>query len=511
MDGDLEPRPGPLRDRHIVVIGGGITGLAAAYEITRLAPSVRVTLLEASHRLGGKIGTEQVDGFTIEAGPDSFLSAKPRGVGLFQELGIEDHLQGVTVQKDRAYILLNDAMHPIPEGLTGLVPTRLGPLSQSSLLSWPGKVRVALDYVLPPRRDDADESVGHFVRRRLGDQAWERLVEPLMAGIYAANGDELSLNATFPQLRKAEVEHGGLIRGVLAARQSTPAASSPKSPFLSPKGGMGELVAALEQRLHTAGASIQLNTTALDISPLSLGTGRRAGGEGLQPNYRVLLEYGQKIEADAIILATPAHATAPLLANIAPDVAQDLTAIPHASTAIVSLAYRRQEIPHPLASHGYVVPRVAGGAILAGTWSSRKWANRAPEGWELLRVFIGRSGQDGDLMAADDDALIALARTEVRTRLGVEAPPGLSRVQRWPLGMPQYVLGHPERIARIEAAMHNHPGLALAGNAYRGVGIPDCIASGEAAARAILPVLLAATSSAATGEQSTTPNSQERD
>ena len=282
-------------------------------------------------------------------------------------------------------------------------------------------------------------------------------------------------------------------------------------PFLSPKGGMGELVAALEQRLHTAGASIQLNTSALDISPFSLLDGREAGGEGLQHGYRVILEDGQEIEGDAVILATPAHATAPLLANIAPDVAQDLTAIPHASTAIVSLAYRRHDIPHPLNSHGYVVPRVAGGAILAGTWSSRKWANRAPEGWELLRVFIGRSGQDGDLMAADDDALIALARSEVRTRLGVEAPPSLSRVQRWPLGMPQYVLGHPERIARIEAAMRNHPGLALAGNAYRGVGIPDCIASGEAAARAILPVLLAATSSAATEEQSTTPSSQERD
>jgi oxygen-dependent protoporphyrinogen oxidase len=334
--------------------------------------------------------------------------------------------------------------------------------------------------MIPRRRGDGDESLGGFIRRRLGNEAWERLVEPLMAGIYAADGDTLSLEATLPQLRHAERQHGGLIRGVLAARGAASAqATAPTSAFLTPKSGLGELVAALEDRLRSGTVDIRTATAAHAVTQTA-------------DRFDVALHSGEIVTADALIVATPSFAAADLLAESAPDLASELAAIPHASTAIVTLAYRRAEIPHPLHGHGYVVPRVEGSPILACTWSSRKWAGRAPDGWELIRVFVGRSGQEA--AASSDDALIALARREVATRLGVQAAPSLWRITRWPRGMPQYTLGHPERIGRIEAALGALPGLFLAGNAYRGVGLPDCIASGERAAEEAISYQLSAIS-----------------
>jgi oxygen-dependent protoporphyrinogen oxidase len=469
MDGDLNGQREALAHPHVVVIGGGISGLAAAHRLVQTAPDVRVTLLEAEARLGGKIVTERVDGFVIEGGPDSFLAAKPRGVGLCEELGIAERLQGVTPQRRRAFVLSRGRLHDLPEGLSGLVPTRLAPLARSTLMSPLAKARVALDYAIPRRRGDGDESLGGFIRRRLGNEAWERLVEPLMAGIYAADGDTLSLGATFPQLRHAERQHGGLIRGVLAARGAASApATDPNSAFLTPKSGLGELVATLEDRLRRGAVDIRTATAAHAVAQTA-------------DRFDVRLHSGEIVTADALIVATPPFAAADLLAECAPDLASDLAAIPHASTAIVTLVYRRGEIPHPLHGHGYVVPRVEGSPILACTWSSRKWAGRAPDGWELIRVFVGRSGQE-DAASSSDDALIALARREVATRLGVQAAPSFWRITRWPRGMPQYTLGHPERIERIETALGALPGLFLAGNAYRGVGLPDCIASGERAA-----------------------------
>lgn len=469
MDGNLNAKRAESARPHVVVIGGGISGLAAAHRLVRDAPEMRVTLLEAEDRLGGKIVTERVDGFVVEGGPDSFLAAKPRGVGLCEEVGLAGRLQGVTPQRRRAFVLSRGRLHDLPEGLTGLVPTRLAPLARSTLLSPLARIRVALDYAIPRRRDGGDESLGGFIRRRLGREAWERLVEPLMAGIYAADGDTLSLAATFPQLRQAELQHGGLIRGVLAARRAaaTPGAP-PTSAFLTPDSGLGEIVAAVEERLRLGAVDIRTGTAAHAVTQAN-------------DRFDIRLHNGDVVTADTLIVATPAFAAADLLAESAPDLAAELQAIPHASTAIVTLAWRRDEIPHPLDGHGYVVPRVEGGAILACTWSSRKWAGRAPAGWELIRVFVGRSGQE-DVLSLSDDALETLARGEVAERLGVRAMPSLHRITRWPRGMPQYVLGHPERIARIEASLSASPGLFLAGNAYHGVGLPDCIASGERAA-----------------------------
>ncbi len=483
MDGDLSGRERAEAQGHVVVLGGGITGLAAALRLTHAMPAPRITLIEAADRLGGKIRTEQIDGFTIEGGPDSFLAIKARGVGLSHEVGLADDLQGVTPREKRAFILFKGRLHDLPEGLTGLAPTRLAPLARSRLFSIRGKVRVALDYVLPARRGTQDESLGHFVRRRLGSEAWERLVEPLMAGIYAGDGDALSLAATFPQLRAAERAHGGLIRGVLAARRSA-ALPPPPSAFLTPRGGLAALVSALEEQLRIAGVAIRVGVAADSVALTRDG-------------YQISLSDGGSLLAEAVILAIPSFAAAKLVADIDQNLGAELAAIQHASTAIVTFAYRRGEIRHPLNGHGYVVPRVEGGPLLACTWSSRKWAARAPEGWELLRVFVGRSGFDElDIEHIDDEALIALARQEVASRLGATATPGLTRVHRWPRGMPQYTMGHPERVARIEARMNGHPGLSIAGNAYHGVGLPDCIASGERAAEAALAHIAARTGDA---------------
>ncbi|MGH2615413.1 MAG: protoporphyrinogen oxidase [Thermomicrobiales bacterium] len=471
MDGDLTVRSASFANRHVVVLGGGISGLAAAHRLLDAAPDVRITLIEAEDRLGGKIVTERVDGFLIEGGPDSFLASKPGGVGLCAEVGIDDSLQGLTPRGRRAFVLSQGRLHDLPEGLSGLVPTRLTPLARSSLISPAGKARVALDYLLPRHRGEADESLGGFIRRRLGSEAWERLVEPLMAGIYAADGDRLSLAATFPQLQDAERQHGSVIKGVLAARRlQRPSGTLPASPFLTPTGGLGALVTAIANQLRSGGVDVRLCTAASVIRPAAHG-------------IEIWLSDGEPIAADAVVVATPSFMAAKLVTGFDPALAADLDAIPHASTAIVTLAFRRDEIPHSMDGHGYVVPRVEGGPILACTWSSRKWSGRAPAGWELIRVFIGRSGQD-DLLAADDDGLIALARNELAMRLGIDSSPSLQRVTRWPQGMPQYVLGHPERLARIDAALGRHPGLFLAGNAFRGVGIPDCIASGERGAEA---------------------------
>ncbi len=471
----------------VAVIGGGIAGLAAAWRLSQLAPDLPVTVFEASNRLGGKVLTERVDGFTVEGGPDSFLSVKPRGVGLCAELGLSDELQGTIEANRRTFVLRRGHLHPLPEGLTGLIPSRLGPIARSSLLSPLGKARLGLDFVLPARGGDADESLASFVRRRLGGEAYSRLIEPLMAGIYAGDGETLSLAATFPHLRAGERAHGGLIRGVLANKRGTAGGSdgvtarpgdaatsvvpTPRPGFLTPVGGTGTMITALETRLRAAGVRIITGMCVRDIVAMPGG-------------YRVERADGTRGTFAAVVVAAPVHAAATLLAGLDPDLAAPLAAIPHVSSVTVSLGYRATDFAAPLVGYGYVVPRAEGRPVLACTWTSNKWAHRAPDGHVLLRAFIGRAGQP-DPTVQDDDTLVAVAREEFRDILGIRAEPTLRRVYRWPLGMPQYTMGHLDRLAVIEARIKTHPGLALCGNGYRGVGLPDCIASGERAAERV--------------------------
>ena len=454
----------------VVVVGGGTAGLAAARQLEAVIPDVEIVLVEREGRLGGKLLTEKVDGFVIEGGADSFLSRKERGVGLCEELGLEEELVGRRPEDARSFVRRGGELHPLPEGLTGMIPTDLDALAESPLLSPEGRARLAVEVDLPPAPSGGDESIASFVSRRLGREVYEALVEPLMTGIYGGDGEQLSLQATFPNLRALELEHGSLLRGLLA--QSPQPGDYP--PFVSLRSGMATLTAALADNLVR---------TRLLTGRTVVGLRRRSAG------FEVELEAGDILGADGVVAAVPAFAAAELLAQIDVELAEAHAEIPYSSSAVVSLAYRRDDVDHPLDGYGYVVPRIEGSDVLACTWTSSKWDERAPDGFALVRVYAGRYG-GRDVVGDPDYDLVALARKEVRL-LGTDAEPTLVRIHRWPRGMPQYTLGHPERLDRIDAALAHHPGLALAGAAYRGVGIPDCIYSGEEAARSVARSLAA--------------------
>jgi len=452
----------------VVVVGGGIAALAAARRLEALVPEAELVLVEREEVLGGKLRTERVDGFVVEAAPDSFLARKERGVGLCEELGLGDQLIARRPEHRGSFVRRGSELHSLPEGLTGMIPTSLEALETTELLSSAGKTRFASEADVPAASGDEDESVAAFVSRRFGREAYDALVEPLMTGIYGGDGDQLSLRATFPQLRAIELEHGSVLRGLTAP----PPSELP--PFLSLRDGMGALVDALVAGFGRV--AVRLGQAVTHVS-------RR------EPRFELALAGGYAIVADGLVLATPAFVTAKLLAGVDRELAEAHAAIPYASSVVVSLGYSRADVV-PLDGYGYVVPRAEGGDVLACTWSSQKWEHRAPEGSVLVRVYLGRFG-GRDVTTDGDDELLALARDEIGF-LGVSAIPVLTRVQRWPLGMPQYVLGHPDRLERIEAALAAHPGLALAGAAYRGVGIPDCIASGEVAAESVARALVGA-------------------
>ena len=459
-------RAGPRRVK-VAVIGGGIAGLAAARRLEALIPRVEIILLESKWRIGGTIVTEQVNGFVIEGAPDSFLSRKERGVGLCEELGLGDELIGRRPENERSFVRRGRELHPLPLGLTGMIPTNLDALAESELLSAEGRARLAAEVDIPPAPAAGDESIASFVSRRLGKEAYEVLVEPLMTGIYGGDGEQLSLQATFPNLLALELEHGSVLRG-LTAQSPT---DSAQPPFVTLRSGMESLVDSLA-------ASLQQTTIRAGFQPVAV--------RSLPGRYAVDVG-GWIVQAEGVVLAVPAFVTAKLLSALDSELARAHAEIPYASSAIVTLAYAKADVGHPLDGYGYVVPRVEGSDVLACTWTSSKWEHRAPEGQALVRVYAGRFGGP-DVARRSKDSLVALAREEVRV-LGIKAEPHLVRVHRWPRAMPQYVLGHLERLERIETALEAHPGLALAGAAYRGVGIPDCIGSGEDAAESVARAL----------------------
>lgn len=467
--------------KKIVIVGGGITGLAAARAVAIAAPGVEVTVLEAADRLGGKIVTIREDGFVIEGGPESYLAAKSWMTDLCAELGLAGELEGTRPENRGSRVLWGGRLLPIPDGLSGLVPTRLRPIVTSPLLSPAGKARIALDWVLRPRTDANDESLERFISRRLGRQAYERLIEPLMAGIYAGDGSQLSTMATFPQLRAAEREHGGIIRGVIANRKRAQASGAPpRAGFVTPTGGMGRIVEALTADLVGRGVALR---TGVTVSRLVRSE------EGAAYRYLVRTASGEELPADGLILTTPAPVTADLLADdghgLAPIAGANLRHVPHVNSVTLSLAFHRRDIDHPLRGYGYVVPRVQRRPILASTWTSSKWAGRAPDGQAVLRFYIGRAGgRDG--IALSDAEIQELALAEMRDVLRVDATPTRSWVSRWPGGSPQYTVGHVERIAEAEWRVATIPGLAIAGCSYHGVGIPDCVRSGERAAHRVV-------------------------
>ena len=465
--------------KRAVVIGGGITGLTACYRLIQLARAsdlpLDVALLEAGDRLGGVIATRHEDGLLIEEGPDCFLATKPEGVELCNELGLGAELIGITAAHRQSFIVRHGRLVPVPQGFYLMAPGSLWPFVTTRAFSWPGKLRMALDLVLPRRgAPEDDESLAAFVTRRLGREALERMAQPMVGGIYTADPRHLSMQATMPQFVEMEQRHRSLILA-LRHRQRHAVAQQPGVSgaryglFASFRHGMQTLLDALADRLP-AGA-VQLQTPV-----------RRVQRKGDSQRWILSPQDGPDFEADAICVALTAPEAARLLTGFDADLAAGLHEIPYASSAIVTLAYDRADIAHPLDGMGFVVPAVERRNLIACSFSSVKFAGRAPSGKVLLRAFVGGALHQEQALWPDARLREAVLR-DLRQLLGLAREPALCQVSRHTSAMPQYHVGHLARVKRLEAAARGWSGLALAGNAFHGVGVPDCIRSGNAAAR----------------------------
>lgn len=457
---------------RVVVIGGGITGLAAAERVAAALGSGAVRLVERGRRLGGKINTEDVGGAIVEGGPDCFLAVKPAGLAMVRRLELEHRLIGTDPRFGRSFVKRGGRLHELPEGLSGLVPSRIGPLMRTRLLSPRGRARAALELFVPRRASGGDESIAGFVTRRFGREAWDWLIEPLLGGIHAGDGARLSLAATFPQLADTERHHGSVLRAMMKARFGRRRRPAGPTGFVTLRGGLGEMVNALEARLDgsiTTGRAVQ--SIARD-------------GDG----WTVALDRGETISTEHVIVATPANAAAPMLEAADAALAAELRAMRFVSTATVSVAFPAEAVPRKLPGYGYVAPRAEGGPVLACSWTSHKFPERVRGDLVLLRLFLGRDGDDA-ITDEPDEAVKFVVRRELRDMHGITSEPLWWRLFRWPAAMPQYVLGHNDRLERIARHLAALPGLAVAGSSFTGAGIPDCIAAGWSAADAAVASL----------------------
>lgn len=461
---------------QVAIVGGGIAGLATAYSLQRRGGgAVDYKLIESSSTFGGKITSLHERGFIVEGGPDSFITQKTAAVELCRELGLGGHLIGTNDAARKIFVWSRGKLRPMPEGVMLIIPTKVTPFLKSSLISWPGKLRMGLDAVIPPRRGDGDETLAHFVRRRLGAEALDKIAEPMIAGIYVADAENLSLKSTFPRFLDLERQHGSLLRGMMRQRRAKP--SNGRSPnghsgttmFMTLRGGVQELTERLVAELKPE--SLLLNKSVVGM--------RQEGGK-----YVLKVNDGAEIRSDAAVLAAPAYVAANLVRKIDPILASGLDRIRYVSTATVSLGFKRADVSHPLEGFGFVVPRSERRKIIACTWSSTKFNHRAPAGYVLLRVFMGGAHAE-HLAEQEEDAIAEMARGELREMVGIDATPVLTQVYRWHKANPQYELGHQERVADIDRRSAEHPGLYLTGAAYHGVGIPDCIQDGARVAEEI--------------------------
>jgi oxygen-dependent protoporphyrinogen oxidase len=465
---------GEARSKRIAVIGGGIAGLAAAHRLTEIAreknSALEILLFEARERVGGAIATEHVDGFVVEAGPDSLISAKPWALALCERLGLRERLISTNPSRQSVLVVRNGRAVPLPEGFLLMAPTRFFPFATTPLFSLGGKLRMAAEYFTPRGAAEEDESLASFVKRRFGREALERVVQPLIGGIYAADPEKLSLAATMPRFLEMERARGSVIKGMLREKRQSPAQRTESgarwSLFLSLAGGMQELVDAIAARLPEG--CMRTHTRVEEIS-------REAG------KAWTIVANGGAVDVDGVVVAAPAYAAAGLVRRVAPEIARELDAIPYTSTATVSLAYRQADIPREPGGFGMIVPAIEKRKILACTFSSVKYAGRAPAGSVLVRAFIGGALQP-ELFEQDNASMETNARIELRELLGIAAAPVFTRVHRHPRAMPQYPVGHLASLRRIEQELKKLPSLRLAGNAYYGVGIADCVHSGEKAA-----------------------------
>jgi oxygen-dependent protoporphyrinogen oxidase len=453
-----------MLSKRVVIVGGGISGLAAAHRLVELGVEKSgITLVEASGRLGGILQTTHRDGFLIERGPDSFISNKSEAVALAKRLGIQSQLIETNNQHRRSFILRNGRLRPVPEGFQLLAPSRVWPFITTDIFSVAGKLRMAADLLLPRENGKEDESLASFVRRRLGQEALERMAQPMVGGIYTADPETLSLRATLPRFLEMEKKHRSVILAMMRQGRTSGTSGARYSLFLSFDRGMEVFAKALASRIP----NVRLNTRVQEVKKSDSGWSINTNGEPL--------------EADAVCLAVPAYTAAKLLENVNPQLATQLNAIKYASTATINLAYPRSAIKHPLDGFGFVVPFIEKRSLLACTFSSVKFPGRAPDDHVLLRAFAGGALQPE--MFSDPQPRIEKDLCEL---LGIQGKPLFTEIAKWQRSMPQYEVGHLDRVTKIETEVRATSGLALAGNAYRGAGIPDCIRSGEAAAESLI-------------------------
>jgi oxygen-dependent protoporphyrinogen oxidase len=456
--------------KKIAIVGGGISALACAVDLKE--KGFDFTVFEKEDSAVGKLITEKIGGLTIEGGPDSYLPEKVWSVQLIKKVGMAGEMLCSNDEHKGTFIYSGGRLHPLPEGVMLMVPTMIMPLVRSSLISWPGKIRMGIELFVPPRKDRKDESLAEFVTRRLGRECLEKIAEPLVAGIHTSNPDNMSVLATFPRFVEMERKSGSLIKSMVAAMKKMPPpnpSGSKMTYFMSLKGGMRDLV---EGCVSYVGAE-RIRTGTAVVSVMK------------QDNrYRLAFGDGSTADFDAVVLATPSYVTKELLRCMDEDLCGKLAAIEWSSSATISLAFRKDDIKKSLPGFGFIVPRVENRRINACTWSSVKWSHRAPEDTLLIRSFVG-GGHHEELVSLGDTELLKIVLEELRGMIGLTAEPVFSKAYRWFKGMPKYTVGHLERIAAIDENLKEHKGLFLIGCSYRGIGMGDCVKSGFDAAAAI--------------------------
>jgi len=476
----------PASDRSIplrvAVIGGGIAGLSAAHRMIELCQAesrlLILTLFESNSHLGGVFGSEQVGEYLVERGADSFITNKPAGLNLCRRLGLEDQLITTNARYRKSLILFRGRPYPTPDGFHLLAPAQLLPMLCTPLLSLSGKLRLLREPFVPRRKESGDESLASFVRRRLGNEMLERIVQPMVGGIYTSDPEQLSLQATLPRFIEMEAKYGSLLRGMRqqarVADRSESASGARYGLFASLKNGMQQLLDTLEQRIVAAThRRFSPGVTSLEKAE----QGWEITAQGQRPQH-----------FDGVILAVPAHVASGLLVDVHPGLSTALASIQSASSAIVLTGHSLADIKHPLDAFGLVIPHTERRRILATSFLSRKFAGRAPEGKVILRTFVGGAMQPEELEQSDE-AMVATVLSELNSIFGIRRPPDFHLVTRYSRGMPQYTVGHLDRIAAIELQSKQLDRFQLAGNYFRGVGVPDCIQSGEQAAAALLSSL----------------------
>ena len=472
---------------HVVVIGGGITGLSAAYSVMedaqRTQTPIHCTIFEKDSRWGGKILTHAIHDLLIEGGPDSFLTTKPAALELCRALGLEHRLLPTNPQHNQTFAFCRGKLRELPQGLLAFRPQRVDRLVRDGLLSIPGMLRMGAERFWPrPSRLPTDETMSEFFSRRFGQEAFANLLEPLVAGIYAGDAQELSIESTFPRFRELERDYGSVIKGMRAmmglSAKTSHSSGKPASMFMSLRGGLGELIQTLIQKLEAQKVSLQAGKTVQHIEK----------GGGSHNVFQIFLENGTRLEADAVIVTTPAFHSGKILKHLSLELAAVLGEIPYASTATVSLAYKTEAVRSSIRGFGFVVPRKEQRALLAATWSSLKWPERSKPEDTLVRAYVGGRGREA-ILEKDDHEMTQVIRQELLEIAGITATPHYMEVHRWNQGIPQYVLGHQVRLSTMANLLKGLPGLYLAGATYRGIGIPDCIRDGMRAGQEALQAI----------------------